>query len=158
LDRDEKPGDACPVAIFRDDFLGTSLDSTRWSVDSHTEGRSQFGSSRIINGGIARLTFNTFKFKGTEIYTKKLFSPGTYGLEIEARTRLATPLPSGLTTSFFTYFEKASGAADGIEINLLTKQINQGAAKTPIDLETYDDFTDKEDLPFFSSQTAYISS
>jgi hypothetical protein len=146
-----------PTVIFRDDFAGTSLAAARWSVDNDSEGRSTFGSTPIITGGMARLTFDTFRFKGTEIYTNNRFSRGTYGLEIEARIRFANPRPSGLVASFFTYYERASGAADGIETNFLAKQINKGAANTPINLETYDDFTGKEVLPYFSSKTAYVA-
>jgi len=148
-----------PVVVFRDDFLGTSLDYTRWSVDIDSEGRSQFGNSPIISGGIARFRFDTYGFIGTEIYTNNLFSRGTFGLEIEARIRLVNPLPSGLVASFFTYFEKSSGAADGIEINFLSKQINldAGTGTAPIDLETYDNFVGNEVLPYFSSQTVDIA-
>jgi hypothetical protein len=129
----------CPKSsvIFREDFLGTSLDTKIWTVDTGKLDRTVLGNTPIITGGTARLTFDTYGFKGTEIFTKRLFSLGTKGLEIEAKIKLVTPLPSGLVTCFYTWVKNPSGSVDEIDMNILSKQLNMAAGKALV-LETFD--------------------
>ncbi|MFM7322658.1 MAG: hypothetical protein ACKO5K_14215, partial [Armatimonadota bacterium] len=74
------------TVLWRDDFNGTSLDATKWNLGTWRLGRTQLGNSPVVGGGIARLTFDTYGFKGTEIWSKGLVSRGN-GLEIAARVR-----------------------------------------------------------------------
>ena len=64
---------AAPVhaqtVIFHDDFDGTVLDASKWNVGTWTLGRTHLGSDPVVAGGIARLTFDTYGFKGTEIWS-----------------------------------------------------------------------------------------
>src|SRR6185295_2935357 len=87
--------------LLHDDFNGTTLNSSIWSLGTWQLGRTQLGNSPVVSGGVARLTFDTFQFRGTEIWSKANFARGN-GLEIAARLKLNN-LPSGLVTSLFTY-------------------------------------------------------
>jgi beta-glucanase (GH16 family) len=145
------------TVVFRDDFSGSALDSSLWSVGNWKLGRAQLGNTPIVSGGIARLTFDTFGFKGTEIYSKQLFSRGVYGLELEGRVRLGMPLPSGLVTSIFTYVENSVGASDEIDIGILTKQVNAAVGGAPVGFTTWNDFTGTCTVPYKSTQTVFVS-
>jgi len=151
-----KPAPTPSTVIFREDFLGSSLDSKNWVVEEGELDRTELGNTPIINGGIASLTFDTYGFKGTEIHTNKRYSRGSKGLEIEAKIKLVTPLPSGLVTSFYTWAENSSGSVDEIDVEILSKQLNQASDKALL-LETYNDFHGDEKLPHYWSTSKSLS-
>jgi len=160
-----KPVATMPVAptlgynvLFRDDFTGSALNTSTWSIGNWVLGRTQLGNTPVVNGGIARLTYDTYGFKGTEIYTNRLFSRGTYGLEMEGRLRLNRPLPSGLVAAFFTYvYNSSTAAADEIDIEILTKQVNTGVNGTKVMFTTWNDFTTNCNLPYKWTTNPFIS-
>ena len=125
-------GTASGEVLFRDDFNGTGLDTTKWALGTWTLGRTDLGNAPVVSGGIARLRFDTFNpadpggsFLGTEILSRAVFDRGQ-GIEFEARVRV-NPLPNGLVTSFFTYvWRQSSGItySDEIDFEFLSKQIN----------------------------------
>lgn len=127
------------TVVFRDDFNGAALDTTKWGLGTWTLGRTQLGNSPVVAGGIARLPFDTYGFKGTEIWTKALFSRGR-GLEIEAQVRL-NHLPNGLVTSLFTY-NTSGNLSDELDIEILTKQVNLVAGGDPILMTTWNDWNE----------------
>lgn len=134
---------AVPVSaqtvLFRDDFNGASLDTSKWSLGTWTLGRTQLGNAPVVSGGVARLPFDTFGFKGTEIASKALFARGA-GLEIHARVKLNN-LPSGLVTSIFTY-NTANNLSDELDIEILTKQVNLTSGGDPILMTTWNDWNE----------------
>jgi hypothetical protein len=148
----------CPKSsvIFREDFLGTSLDTKIWTVETGKIDRTVLGNTPIITGGRARFTFDTYGFKGTEIFTKRLFSRGTKGLEIEAKIKLVTPFPSGLVACFYTWAKNPSGSIDEIDINILSKQLNMASGKALV-MEMFDNFSGNENVPYYWSSSKTIS-
>lgn len=127
------------TVLLREDFNGTSLQSSIWSVGNWTLGRSPLGGTPVIANGIARLTFDTYRFRGTEIFTNRTFSRGR-GLEVEARCKLNS-LPSGLITSLFTYvFDGTTSTSDEIDIEILTKQVNLSSGGAPVSFTTFNDW------------------
>lgn len=127
------------TVLMRDDFSGSRLKTAIWNVGDWMQGRSQLGNVPIISGGHARLIFDTYRFKGTEIYTKAIFPRGT-GIEIEARCRL-NKIPSGLITSLFTYiFDDAAKTSDEIDIEIITKQLNLSSRGAPVNFTTFNDW------------------
>jgi hypothetical protein len=136
--------------IFRDDFNGSTLDSTKWSIGTWWLGRTQLGFTPTVSGGIAQLRLDKYNpsnpggsFKGSEIWTKSQFSRGTNGLELEARVRV-NALPDGLVTSFFTYAARTVGSntlADEIDFEHISKAVNAApAGSKPILLTTWNDY------------------
>ncbi|WP_374331321.1 glycoside hydrolase family 16 protein [Aestuariivirga sp.] len=127
------------TVLMRDDFSGTRLKSSIWNVGDWMQGRSQLGNIPIVGGGHARLYFDTYRFRGTEIYTTQTFSRGA-GIEVEARCRL-NRIPPGLITSLFTYiFDDTANAADEIDIELITKQLGQTPGGAPVNFTTFNDW------------------
>lgn len=127
--------------ILRDDFNGTSINRQLWSLGTWTLGRTQLGNNPIVANGIARLTFDKYRFRGTEIFTNRVFSRGT-GLEIEARAKLNN-LPSGLVTSLFTYtYDGTTKTSDEIDIEIVTKQVNQTFNGAPIYFTSWNDWNE----------------
>ena len=107
------------TVLLQDDFNSSVLNSQNWKIGNWRLGRTQLGNTPVFGlegtTSFARLTFDTYQFKGTEIYSLQSFSRGN-GLEIEARVRLNN-LPSGLVTSLFTYvYDAATATSDEIEI------------------------------------------
>jgi beta-glucanase (GH16 family) len=130
---------AAQTPLFRDDFNGTALDTTKWTLGTWRLGRTQLGNTPVVSGGIARLPFDTYQFRGCEIGTKAQFSRGN-GLEITARVRLNN-LPSGLVTSLFTY-TTVNTLADEIDFEMLTKQVNASTTSDPILMTTWNDWNE----------------
>lgn len=119
------------TVIFRDDFSGTALNQQAWGIGTWKVGRTQLGNAPTVANGMARLNFDTYRFRGTEIYSKALFSKGT-GIEFEARIRL-NQLPSGLVPAFFTYiYDNATNKSDELDIEILTKQVNLKTGGDPV--------------------------
>src|ERR1044071_9440897 len=94
------PSANAQTVLLHDDFSGTALNSQIWGLGTWQLGRTQLGNSPVLSNGIARLTFDTYRFRGTEIWSKTNFARGN-GVEFAARVKLNT-LPSGLVTSLFT--------------------------------------------------------
>jgi len=135
-------GAAASTVLLRDDFSGSSLNTGLWNVGTWRLGRTQLGNQPIVSGGIARLTFDTFNFKGSEIFTKARFARGA-GLEIESRIKLNNA-PSGLVAALFTYFYNSSTAtSDEIDIEILTRQVNSTANGDPTLLATWNDWSEQ---------------
>ncbi len=128
---------AAGTVVLHDDFNGSQLDSTHWSVGAWTLGRTQLGNVPVVAGGLAQLRFDTYKFKGSEIYTKASYARGN-GMEFEARVRM-NHLPSGLVTSLFTY-NSVNALSDEIDIEFLSKQINLSSGGSPMLLTTWNDW------------------
>lgn len=133
------------TVLFREDFDGTTLDRTRWSVATWKLGQTRFGNTPLIADGVARLTFDTEGLKGTEIDTKTSFTLGT-GLEFETRMKL-NPLPSGLVCAAFTYQAK-NGSSDEIDFEILTKQLNLQRPATPVLCSAWNDW--REAVPVYN--------
>lgn len=152
------PAFAAGTVVFRDDFNGGQIDSSRWGVGTWKLGRTQLGNVPVVSGGIAQLRFDTFRLKGSEIYSKTNFSRGN-GVEFEARVRM-NHLPSGLVTSLFTY-NTLNTLSDEIDIEFLSKQINLSAGGSPMLLTTWNDWDGAHpvynDGIHHSSQTAFIN-
>ncbi len=148
----------CPKnsVVFREDFLGTNLNTNVWTVETGKLDRTVLGQKPVIATGVARWTFDTFGFKGTEIYTKQRFSRGTKGLEIEVKMKLVTPLPSGLVANVYTWAKNPSGSIDEIDINILSKQLNVASGKALV-LESFDNYSGSQNHPFYWSSSKAIS-
>lgn len=107
------------TTLFADEFNGTALNSSAWSVYDSTWflQRTQFGNTPVFGTEgttkYTRLRLDTFTpdsrysgthLRGTEMLTKQLFNLGN-GVEIEARLR-APNLPRGIIFAFFSLGEK----------------------------------------------------
>lgn len=132
--------------LFRDDFRGSSLDKSKWSIGGWLLGRTQLGKVPVVAHGFARLTLETFNprnagrsFFGTEIDTIQQFARGE-GLEFECRVRV-NPSPEGLVTSFFTYSSRNEGGktlSDEIDFEFLSSQTRKPPlSSTSTQLTTY---------------------
>lgn len=122
--------------LLHDDFSGSSLDSSLWSVASWSLGRTQFGSTPTVANGSAWLTLQTYNpqapgqsLLGTEIYSNEAFAQGS-GLEITARVRLHG-VADGAVAALFSYTNDAAGATDEIDVEMLTKQLNHPSPQGP---------------------------
>src|SRR5437868_2360284 len=75
---------ACPSPaqiLFQDDFSGSILDTSKWSVGNWQLGRTQLGLTPTVTGGMARLEQDTYNasspgtlLSGTEIYSNQNFA------------------------------------------------------------------------------------
>lgn len=128
---------ATATVLFRDDFSGSALNQTDWSVANYTFGgnRAYFGNTPAVANGMATLKLDTYNadhpgsFRGTEIITKQAFDRGTTGIQLEARVRTNMTHP-GAVTSFFTYTQvPPTNYSDEIDFEYLTNQIHS----TPTD-------------------------
>lgn len=132
------------VLLF-DDFNNSSLNSLNWKIGNWKLGRTQLGNSPLFgleaSTSFARLTFDTYQFKGSEIYSTQSYSRGN-GLEIEARVRLNN-LPSGLVTSLFTYvYDTTTATSDELDIEILSKRVNQTPAGDPVLFTSWNDWNE----------------
>jgi beta-glucanase (GH16 family) len=135
--------------LLRDDFNGSSLNSSNWGIGTWWLGRTQLGNTPQITGGLARLKLDTYNpttpgtFRGSEIWSNTQFARGTNGLELEARVRVNT-VPNGLVTSFFTYAARLNfnpPLADEIDFEHVSNTHNAApAGSKPILLTTWNDF------------------
>jgi beta-glucanase (GH16 family) len=128
------------TVLFRDDFTGAQLDGNQWNLGTWKLGSTQLGNSPVLANGVARLTFDTYRFRGTEIWSKQVFARGN-GLEFEARVKLNN-LPSGLVTSLFTYTSSA-GLSDELDIEILTKQVNASQGGDPVLFTTWNNWGER---------------
>ncbi|MFM8359486.1 MAG: glycoside hydrolase family 16 protein [Verrucomicrobiota bacterium] len=127
------------TVLLRDDFSGSTLNTANWNLGTWMLGQTQLGNSPVITSGMARLTFDTYRFRGTEIWSKATFNRGN-GLELEARVRLNN-LPSGLVTSIFTYvYNNATQRSDELDIEILSKQVNASGGGDPVLFTTWNDW------------------
>lgn len=157
--------------ILRDDFNGSTLNTSTWQVMTHQVGRSRFGNVPVVSSGFARLRHDTYNpqapgglFRGTELASNAFLSRGTVGIEMEARVR-TNAMPNGLVTSFFTYnyrVEGGTGFSDEADFEVLTNRVNAAPASgDPVQLTTFNDFNNTT-LPFGdevtqSSREVYIN-
>jgi beta-glucanase (GH16 family) len=120
--------------LFRDDFDGTALNASNWSVGNWTFGgnRAWLGNTPAVANGVATLKLDTYNpdhpgyFRGTEIYSKQAFAMTATGLELEARVR-TNMTTRGAVTSFFTYAQvPPNNYAHEIDFEFLTNQIPSG--------------------------------
>lgn len=125
------------AVLFRDDFSEKVLDKTRWSFATWRLGRTQFGLEPRTENGILCLSFDTFGFQGTEIYTREEFERES-GLEFRVRARL-DHYPSGLVSAFFTYTED-KGQSNEIDLEILSTAVNQENSGVPLLLSTWKDW------------------
>ncbi len=128
------------TSLFTDEFNNGSLNSTNWSVygTDRILKRTQFGNSPGFGSEgttkFARVKLDTYNpdsryrgtyFRGCEILTKKQFTPGTGGIEVEARIR-GTSLPKSIVWAFFTLGERGQWpttyARDEIDFEHITNQ------------------------------------
>ncbi|MEO8161024.1 MAG: glycoside hydrolase family 16 protein [Arenimonas sp.] len=131
------PAFAAGTVVFRDDFSAGQLDAAKWGVGTWRLGRCQLGNMPATAGGMAQLRFDTYGFKGSEIYTKANFARGN-GVEFEARVRM-NHLPSGLVSALFTY--NTQGAlSDELDIEVLSKQVNLSSGGAPLLLSTWNNW------------------
>ena len=152
------PAHAAGTVIFRDDFDSSQLDTTQWGVGNWMLGRTQLGNVPVVAGGMAQLRFDTYRFMGSEIYTRNVFALGN-GVEFEARVRMNT-LPSGLVTAMFNY-TALNGLSDEIDIECLSKQVNLSVGGAPLLFSTWNDWN--EAFPTYgdgihqSSQSVFVN-
>ncbi|MFM7083671.1 MAG: glycoside hydrolase family 16 protein [Hyphomicrobium sp.] len=144
--------------VFFDDFNGGSLNTKNWSIGTWNLGRTKLGNTPVFgtepNTTYARLTFDTYQFKGTEIYSVNSFARGN-GLEIEARVRLNN-LPSGLVTSLFTYtYDTSTATSDEIDIEILSKRVLQTFNGDPVLFTTWNNWS--EASPTYQDGTHHYS-
>ena len=127
------------TVLLRDDFSGKALNTSIWNLGTWKLGRTQLGNSPVVANNMARLTFDTYGFRGTEIWSKQTFARGN-GLEIEARVKLNN-LPSGLVTSIFTYaYDTTNNVSDELDIEILSKQVNNTTGGDPVLFTTWNDW------------------
>ena len=130
---------AAGTVVLRDDFDGSQLNTATWGVGTWKLGRTQLGNVPVVAGGLAQLSFNTYRFTGSEIYSKTNFALGN-GVEFEARVRM-NQLPSGLVTSLFTY-NTSNNLSDELDIEFLTKQVNLSGTGAPMLMTTWNDWNE----------------
>ena len=130
---------AAGTVVLRDDFNANQINAATWGIGTWKLGRTQLGNVPVVAGGIAQLSFNTYRFTGSEIYSKTNFALGN-GVEFEARVR-SNQLPSGLVTSFFTY-NTQNNVADELDIEFLSKQVNLSANGAPMLMTTWNDWNE----------------
>ena len=129
------------TVLLHDDFNGTTLNAATWGLGTWQLGRTQLGNSPVVANGVARLTFDTYRFRGTEIWSKANFARGN-GLEVAARVKLNN-LPSGLVTSLFTYaYDSAASVSDELDIEILSKQVNLSTGGDPVLFTTWNDWSE----------------
>lgn len=137
--------------LFRDDFDGTTFDTSRWMVGTWDMHRTRFGNVPTVANGLATLRLDTYNpaapgslFRGTEILSRQVFERGATGLEYEARLRLR-PQANGLVSAFYTFnYEPGTGNAtsDEIDFEFLSNWTNAtppGAGDRVL-MTTYDDW------------------
>ena len=65
------------TVLLQDDFNSSVLNSQNWKVGNWKLGRTQLGNTPVFGlegtTSFARLTFDTYQFKGTEIYSLQSF-------------------------------------------------------------------------------------
>jgi beta-glucanase (GH16 family) len=136
--------------LMRDDFSGSSLNSSIWGIGTWTLDRTRLGITPQITGGLARLRLDTYNpnnpggsFLGTEIWSNTQYDRGTDGLELEARVRVNS-VPDGVVTSFFLYgarLQFSPPLADEIDFEHVSKMHNPApAGSKPILLTTWNDY------------------
>jgi beta-glucanase (GH16 family) len=149
---------AAGTVILRDDFNGSTLNTTVWGVGTWKLGRTQLGNNPVITGGMARLPFSNYRLTGCEIYSKQNFALGT-GVEFEARVRLNS-LPKGLVTSLFTYNTQSS-LSDELDIEILTKQVAASTGGAPVLFTTWNNWNEASptygDGVHHASQTLFLA-
>lgn len=154
----QAPAFAAGTVVFRDDFNGGQLDNTRWAVGTWKLGRTQLGNVPAVSGGMAQLRFETYRFTGSEIYTKATYARGN-GVEFEARVRM-NHLPSGLVTSLFTY-NTANTLSDELDIEFLSKQTSIAVGGAPMLLTTWNNWDEAHpsynDGIHHSSQSVFVN-
>ena len=129
------------TVLLHDDFNGVALNSQIWGLGTWQLGRTQLGNSPVVSNGIARLTFDTYRFRGTEIWSKTNFARGN-GVEFAARVKLNN-LPSGLVTSLFTYtYDNQTRTSDELDIEIVTKRVNATAGGDPILFTTWNNWSE----------------
>lgn len=143
------------LVLLRDDFDGSSLDSTRWVVPTGPE--SYFGRTQIrppsepltVSGGVIRLQLDTYNpdaqtpgdsFFGSEIDTIDSY-PVETGLYFEARVRLQGPVPAGLVGGFFSYVFLPPDRRDEIDFELLSNDLVAGQERVLTNVFDDDDFS-----------------
>lgn len=142
--------------LLRDDFDGSVLDGTRWTVP--TGPGSFFGRTQIrppsvpltLAGGLLHLQLDTHNpsalvpgdsFFGSEIDSAEAHAVEA-GLEFEARMRLVAPLPGGLVGAVFSFvFLPGLNARDEIDFELLSNDLAAGEARVLTNVFDDDDFS-----------------
>jgi beta-glucanase (GH16 family) len=123
---------AAASTLFFDDFTAGTLNTTNWGVGTWQLGRTQLGNTPTLAGGVATLRLDTYNpanttlLRGSEIYTNASFTPGSTGIDLEARVR-TNMTAAGAVTSLFTYTGGGVAGDPSYEIDyeILTKQLAQ---------------------------------
>lgn len=149
--------------LLRDDFDGSSLDTTKWFVP--TGPGSFFGRTQIrppsealtVTGGVIRLQLDTFNptaqvpgdsFWGSEIDSLETWQRGK-GLAFAARSRLVCPLAGGLVGSVFSFvFLPAIPGHDEIDFELLSNDVVASEERVLTNVFDDDDFSQPGDKAF----------
>jgi beta-glucanase (GH16 family) len=157
------PAMANDIVLLRDDFDGSSLDTSKWFVP--TGPGTFFGRTQIrppsagldISGGVIRLQLDTFNptavvagdsFWGSEIDTIESFSVGS-GLSFEARVRFASGIPGGLVGSLFSFvFLPSISGHDEIDFELLSNDVIASGERVLTNVFDDDDFSQPGDKSF----------
>lgn len=157
------PAMANDIVLLRDDFDGTSLDTTKWFVPTGPGtffGRTQIRPSSealVVAGGVIRLQLDTFNptalvpgdsFWGSEIDTIETFAVGS-GLSFAARVRFVSGLPGGLVGSLFSFvFLLAIPGHDEIDFELLSNDVVAAEERVLTNVFDDDDFSQPGDKSF----------
>jgi hypothetical protein len=132
------PAEAAHVVLLRDDFDGSSLDTSKWFVptgDGTFFGRTQIRPPSVpltVADGAIRLQLDTHNpsalvpgdsFFGSEIDTLETFAVES-GLSFFARVRFVDGVPGGLVSSLFSFvFLPAIPGHDEIDFELLSNDV-----------------------------------
>ena len=157
------PMAAAGQVLLRDDFDGSSLDTTQWFVPTGPGtffGRTQIRPPSVpltVAGGVIRLQLDTWNpsalvpgdsFFGSEIDTIDSWAVES-GLSFSARVRLVPPIPGGLVGAVFSFvFLPAIPGHDEIDFELLSNDLVAGEERVLTNVFQDDDFSQAGDPVF----------
>jgi beta-glucanase (GH16 family) len=142
-------GTATPgTVVFRDDFSGSALDTSKWMVGTWSMQRTRYGNTPGVANGLATLRLDTYNaqapgtaMRGTEILSRQVYPRGT-GLEFSARLRFRS-MPNGLVMGFYTWAPEPGMAStsDEMDFEFLSNWNNQNqAGGDRVLMSTYNDW------------------
>ncbi len=157
------PADAGHIVLLRDDFDGSSLDTSKWFVptgDGTFFGRTQIRPPSVpltVADGVIRLQLDTYNpsaqvpgdsFFGSEIDTLESYAVES-GLSFFARVRIVGGAPGGLVGSLFSFvFLPGIPGHDEIDFELLSNDVVAAQERVLTNVFDDDDFSQPGDPVF----------
>jgi hypothetical protein len=157
------PAIAGDQVLLRDDFDGSSLDTSKWFVPTGPGtffGRTQLrppSEALIVDSGVVRLQLDTHNptasvpgdsFWGSEIDTIDSYEVAS-GLSFSARVRFVSGVPGGLVGSLFSFvFLPAIPGHDEIDFELLSNDVVALEKRVLTNVFDDDDFNQPGDKAF----------